>query len=670
MRKIIYLVAVVFLYTTFYGCSDLNDNSNFDGMLGFGQDYEPEPPVVKEPTLKDRKGWEIDTLDVGYIHYSYNNLYAPQQANQIVNVLEIDLNDPNYKIEFIYNVHHDSLSSVGVANNAIAGINGTFELEASYVKTNGAIYSQPTILDDDLRFWMHEGFVDYNGLNVSNIGYGTVDDNNANTSPNILTGGPLLIDNHEPVGKDFVGDLTGVNVNALDVNDYRKFGSVRHPRTVISVTDDNKLLMVTIDGRRAETAGMNAAEMTQFMDRYFKPKSALNLDGGGSSTMWIKDSKQSPNGVVNYPNDNNKFDHYGQRRLRTFILIKKVSDDDLFAGGTGTQNDPYIITSAFHMNSMHKLKWEDSATNPIYFKMEADVDMAGISWLPLANTSAINHHLHFDGNGHVIKNLTSKGWNSASLFGILIGTCKDLGVINAHVVSTNDAGIIAAHTGHQRSDRPVGSVIRCYTSGYVAGPDIVGGITGNIGKNFNSEVGGVYDSYSTATVEALNTTGNSRAGGIVGIIWAGGEMKNTYSTGKVTSNVVRAAGIAAWNDGPISGSVAMNAEIKTANKGLIGRISSTRSSAQITNSWGLEGLVMLNGGVQVTDSELVTELGSTTFDGPSKSKEFLLDINNYSQIGWKVSGQDQVWSSTMNAKGYPILLWTYNRGDFDKISGH
>ena len=43
---------------------------------------------------------------------------------------------------------------------------------------------------------------------------------------------------------------------------------------------------------------------------------AINLDGGGSSTMYIKDS-----GVVNYPSDNNRHDHDGQRPVSNAIIL-------------------------------------------------------------------------------------------------------------------------------------------------------------------------------------------------------------------------------------------------------------------------------------------------------------------------------------------------------------
>lgn len=43
---------------------------------------------------------------------------------------------------------------------------------------------------------------------------------------------------------------------------------------------------------------------------------AINLDGGGSSTMYIKEF-----GVVNYPSDNGLHDHEGERPVSNAILL-------------------------------------------------------------------------------------------------------------------------------------------------------------------------------------------------------------------------------------------------------------------------------------------------------------------------------------------------------------
>lgn len=55
------------------------------------------------------------------------------------------------------------------------------------------------------------------------------------------------------------------------------------------MTEDKDLLLVTIDGRWAGKAeGMSAKEVTLFLKKHFNPQYALNMDGGGSTTMYVK----------------------------------------------------------------------------------------------------------------------------------------------------------------------------------------------------------------------------------------------------------------------------------------------------------------------------------------------------------------------------------------------
>ena len=42
----------------------------------------------------------------------------------------------------------------------------------------------------------------------------------------------------------------------------------------------------------------------------------VNMDGGGSSTMYVVNR-----GVVNYPSDNKTFDHNGERPVANAIII-------------------------------------------------------------------------------------------------------------------------------------------------------------------------------------------------------------------------------------------------------------------------------------------------------------------------------------------------------------
>jgi exopolysaccharide biosynthesis protein len=239
-----------------------------------------------------------------------------------VNVLALDLNCKDYELDFVALEKADSLSSVAISHDAVVGINGSYEWDASFVKADGKILSEITLPSDHIRYWKHEGAVAFDGKKVK-IGYGNKASYLKNKMPDIFSSSPMLIDNYKPVGAAFVGDISELDLDKLHYEDYRRHQGVRHPRTAIALSRSNKLLLITIDGRSENGAGMSAKEVTEFLCEYFNPRYALNLDGGGSTTMYIKGSGESLTDVINYPTDNKRYDHYGQRRVPTHILVKR-----------------------------------------------------------------------------------------------------------------------------------------------------------------------------------------------------------------------------------------------------------------------------------------------------------------------------------------------------------
>ncbi len=80
---------------------------------------------------------------------------------------------------------------------------------------------------------------------------------------------------------------------------FRKgFSSERHPRTAVGYTEDRRfLIMMVVDGRRPDySRGVDLFELGELLLEY-ECYDAINLDGGGSSTMVIN------NEVVNQPSD-------------------------------------------------------------------------------------------------------------------------------------------------------------------------------------------------------------------------------------------------------------------------------------------------------------------------------------------------------------------------------
>lgn len=98
---------------------------------------------------------------------------------------------------------------------------------------------------------------------------------------------------------------------------YKPFFTGRHPRTVIGKDGAGMIYFIVIDGRFPGDAVGMTIEQTGELCRMLGLKDAVNLDGGGSSTMWIKGL-----GVVSHPCDNRKFDHEGERVVPNAILVR------------------------------------------------------------------------------------------------------------------------------------------------------------------------------------------------------------------------------------------------------------------------------------------------------------------------------------------------------------
>lgn len=74
------------------------------------------------------------------------------------------------------------------------------------------------------------------------------------------------------------------------------FIQTKHPRTVVGVDRQGFIWLVVVDGRQPASGGMSFSDLQRLADR-LELTDALNLDGGGSSTMVVRGA------VVNRPSD-------------------------------------------------------------------------------------------------------------------------------------------------------------------------------------------------------------------------------------------------------------------------------------------------------------------------------------------------------------------------------
>ncbi|MCU0467488.1 MAG: phosphodiester glycosidase family protein [Arcicella sp.] len=262
------------------------------------------------------------TIDLGSgllwksYHFNQKELFA---SNQYINILQTKLDNKNLKFAFgsadAYVPEGDTLrklkptSLLAFENYALGAVNGGFFNtkkggSVDFIKINKKILDSASYLPNKMipEHSMAAITIDNDELQIIKGGTRLYWEKSLPQS-NVLVTGPLLIYNNEE---------QELRVNAFNNN--------RHPRTCACVTNNNELLLITVDGRNAMAQGMNLHELT-FLTKMLNCKDAINLDGGGSTTMYIKG--QPEEGIVNYPCDNKQFDHQGERAVSNVVMILK-----------------------------------------------------------------------------------------------------------------------------------------------------------------------------------------------------------------------------------------------------------------------------------------------------------------------------------------------------------
>jgi exopolysaccharide biosynthesis protein len=250
--------------------------------------------------------WERERIAPGLIWKSSHTVLN-DSVPQNINVLFINLH--KRRLSILYNPAANSpVSRQAAAVNALAAINGGFFNiknggSVTYIKTGGKITDS-----DTARKWLRN--VNMNGALLIKQGNELYIDKSVQNErfdsmtgfEDILVTGPLLVKD------DSLAVLPGTS---LVIN--------KHPRTAIGLRNKRKAVLLTLDGRTGEATGMTLNELAEFMI-LLRCREAVNLDGGGSSTMWI--NGKPFNGVVNMPCDNKKFDHEGERAVSDILIVK------------------------------------------------------------------------------------------------------------------------------------------------------------------------------------------------------------------------------------------------------------------------------------------------------------------------------------------------------------
>lgn len=253
--------------------------------------------------------WNIEKVKGGLkiktIGFNNCELY---NAKQYISIIEISTKN-KYKFDLAYQPKSlITLDSIIKKNRAFAGINGTFfDIKSGgsvdFIKSNDSTINQNVINKSGLRAEHQKGAVLINNNTLSIVQWNGDElwENNLNAT-DIMVSGPILRMNNNDA-------ILAKNI----------FNAERAPRSVIGKKADGTILWVAIDGRMIEAEGVTIPE-TQTIMKWLNCTEAINLDGGGSTTLYLQNATE--NGIINHPSDNKIFDHFGQRKIANAIILK------------------------------------------------------------------------------------------------------------------------------------------------------------------------------------------------------------------------------------------------------------------------------------------------------------------------------------------------------------
>lgn len=255
----------------------------------------PEP----EPKGPDVEGWtliEESTQDAPEgITYRERRYQDTEERPYRVCIMELDpekvtlqtgTSENGYQLIPTYKqtVRQHALAALQDGVNVLAAVNGDyFDIASTYIPT-GLSVKNGFMIRDDSRNRPYSA-VTKEGQYI--ISRGAIDGINPNTLDMAVGGNYVLV---------WEGEIQEPKLDST--------WTTKHPRTLAGVREDGTILLVVIDGRQSSlSCGATLIECAQLMHSY-GAISAINHDGGGSSTMIIREGADFR--VMNSPSDGNE----------------------------------------------------------------------------------------------------------------------------------------------------------------------------------------------------------------------------------------------------------------------------------------------------------------------------------------------------------------------------
>ncbi len=204
--------------------------------------------------------------------------------NSQVYVADVTVSSAQYlKTAFAENTYGRNItattSEMAEENDAVLAINGDYygAQETGYVIRNGVVYRDTAAKDTDICCIYADGTMQIR--NTADVTAQELADEGVwqafSFGPALVEDGEVCVSPGEEVGKAMASN----------------------PRTAIGIIDANHYLFVVSDGRTSESEGLSLSELAAFLQS-LGAKTAYNLDGGGSSTLWYQGS------IINNPTTN------------------------------------------------------------------------------------------------------------------------------------------------------------------------------------------------------------------------------------------------------------------------------------------------------------------------------------------------------------------------------
>lgn len=222
---------------------------------------------------------------------------------QFINLVKIDTR-AHVEVTLAYSDERKHTSRIALENEALIALNGGFFNmkhggSVTYMKIDGTVIDSIPATGK----LTEQGAFQTRPTGIPGISWSrdVSDYSNDRLYDDVLLTGPMLIREG----------------TAVPLDTTNPFITDRHPRSCACLDSNENLILIAVDGRHLEAFGMSIPELQEFVF-HLGCKQAVNFDGGGSTTLWIKGA-----GVVNHPSDNHQFDSGGERPVANALLIKE-----------------------------------------------------------------------------------------------------------------------------------------------------------------------------------------------------------------------------------------------------------------------------------------------------------------------------------------------------------